>query len=324
MKFETAWAIIMLNRTLFEAGAPVAVAKAIPNPAVAGQTVTLDGSGSFHQDPGKSIDSWEWDFDNDGTYDDSGPVVNHVFPLLLDDYPVKLRVSDNGTPEKFAETTVTVSITEPPVAPTANAGGPYVFCPQATPWFLDGSGSVNPDDGHSQPGQPGDYIQAYEWDLDGDGQFDDAIGKTPDVTVWFAGKGPGAYLVQLRVTDNTAESFPSSGFDLTDTDSAEVYVYILTDPQCQCVSSLAARPKLTKVQLTWKPYAGAESYNVYRSTIDGGPYIFIANTTSTYCTYLDTFGLVLGQTYYYVVRPASLNTDELCQSNQASAKMTTR
>ena len=253
-------------------------------------------------------------------------MVNHVFPLPLGDYPVKLRVSDNGTPEKFAETTVTVRITEPPVAPTANAGGPYVFCPQAKPWFLDGSGSLNPDDGHSESDQqPGDYIQKYEWDLDGDGQFDDASGKAPDVTAYFTSMGPGKYLRGLKVTDNTSESFPSSGFgDLTNTDPAEIHVYVSTDPECQCVDSLAARPKLTKVQLTWKPYADADSYNVYRSIIPGGPYIFIANTTSTYCTYLDTLGLVLGNTYYYVVRPASLNSDELCQSNQARATISTR
>ena len=322
---ETSQAIIMLNRTIFEAGAPVAVAKAIPNPAVAGQIITLDGSGSFHQDSAKSIDSWEWDFDNDGSFDASGPVVTHAFPTTVGDYPVKLRVSDNGSPEKFAETTLTVRITTPPIAPTSNAGGPYVFCPQAKPWFLDGSGSVNPDDGKSEPGHPGDYIKLYEWDLDGDGQFDDAVGMAPDVTAWFTAKGPGKYLVGLRVTDNTFMSFPSSGTpDLSDVNYAEVHVYASTEPECQCIDSLAARPKLTKVQLTWKPYAGAASYNVYRGTTDGGPYALIANTTSTYCTYLDTFGLILGQTYYYVVRPVLPNSDELCQSNQARATISTR
>ena len=42
--FETGWAIIMLNRTLFSAGAPVAVAQAIPNPALASQSITLTGA----------------------------------------------------------------------------------------------------------------------------------------------------------------------------------------------------------------------------------------------------------------------------------------
>jgi len=45
----------------------VAVAKAVPNPAVAGGAVTLDGSASFHQDASKAIIKWEWDILNDGS-----------------------------------------------------------------------------------------------------------------------------------------------------------------------------------------------------------------------------------------------------------------
>lgn len=173
--FETAHAIMMLSRTIFESGAPVAVAKAIPNPALAGQIITLDGSASFHQDAAKNIDSWEWDFDNDGQFDDaSGPVVASSFPAL-GIYPVSLRVTDDGSPELSATTTVMVSVTIPPVAPTADANWPYNFCPGAKPWFLDGSGSVNPDEGVSQPGSPPDTIKEYAWDLDGAGVFDDAF-----------------------------------------------------------------------------------------------------------------------------------------------------
>ena len=144
----------MLNRTVFESGVPVAVAKATPNPAVAGQIIQLDGSTSFHQDGGKLIDSWEWDLDNDGAFDDaSGPFASVSFPVV-GSYPVKLRVTDNGTPEKVAETTVTVVINTPPLAPTAKAGGPYNFCPAAAPWYLDGGGSINPDDGESEAHVP--------------------------------------------------------------------------------------------------------------------------------------------------------------------------
>jgi hypothetical protein len=320
--FETAQAIIMLNRTVFESGNPVAVAQAIPNPGVGGQMITLDGSGSFHQDPAKTIDSWEWDLDNDGTYDVSGPVVATSF-AAVGDYIVRLRVTDDAAPEKTAETTVTVRITTPPIAPTADAGGPYVFCPQSQPWFLDGSGSVNPDEGESEPGQPGDTIQQYAWDLDGDGAFDDAIGAIPDVTAFLTALGPGSYLIQLRVTDTTAASFPSSGLgDLSDTDSAQIFVKEPGDSACACVDDLTARPKSGKVQLVWT-HTGAHHYNVYRGTISGGPYVKIASTTSTYSTYLDT-AVVNGTTYYYVVRPAAANDAESCQSNQASATPSAR
>ncbi len=316
---ETAMAIIMLHRTIFEAGAPVSVAQAIPNPGVVGQNITLDGSGSFHQDPGKTIDSWEWDLDNDGQYDDAtGPIVVVSFPSL-GSFVVGLRVTDDATPEAADDAMATVAITTPPVPPTADAGGPYALCPFAKPWFLDASGSNNPDEGVSEPGLPGDTIQEYAWDLDGDGQFDDAFGPAPDVTAFFDAKGPGGYLVQLRVTDKTATSFPSSGMvNLTDTDSAQVVV----KSGCVCVNDLVARAKDGKVQLVWT-YTGAPSYNVYRSTVSGGPYQFLANTTSTYSTYLDS-AVINNTTYYYVVREVALNTNEICQSNEASATPTAR
>lgn len=320
---ETAQAIIMLNRTIFEAGAPVAVAMATPNPAVLGQSISLDGSGSFHQDTAKSIDSWEWDLNNDGVFDFSGPVVTTSF-AALGSYPVTLRVTDNGSPEASAETTIMLVVSIPPLAPTANAGGPYTLCENRKPWFLDGTGSVNPDEGQHSGIAPGDTIQSYLWDLSGNAQFNDASGATPDVTAYFTTAGNGSYLVQLKVTDTSATSFPALGQnDLSDTDSAQVQVKPADDPACAaCVSNLAARPKLTKVQLTWTD-SGADHYNVYRSNVSGGPYLKIGTTTSTYSTYLDSTS-VTGNTYYYVVREADLSGVEICQSNEASASLTTR
>lgn len=317
--FETAWAIIMLNRTVFESGLPVAACEIKPNPSVAGQLVTLDGTGSFHQDPASSIVTWEWDVDDDGVFDFSGPLVNNVsLPPIVAQYPITLRVTDDATPPLTDETICIADVNTPPIAPTADAGGPYVFCPVSQPWFIDGSASINPDEGVSEPGQPGDTIQAYEWDLDGDGQFDDAAGVQPDVTAYFTGQGPGDYLVQLRVTDTTATSFPSSGFgDLSDTNSAQVSVKDALDPACDCIDNVAARPKRGKVQLTWTD-SGAPQYKVYRSTTAGGPYGLIGITSSDYSTFLDA-NVVNGTTYHYVVRPAGFDLAELCQSNEASA-----
>ena len=63
--------------------------------------------------------------------------------------------------------------------------------------------------------------------------------------------------------------------------------------------------------LTWTApvvdatHAAAASYNIYRSTAAGGPYVTpIASSTIT--SYVDPIaGLVVGQTYYYVVRPVN-------------------
>jgi hypothetical protein len=112
---------------------------------------------------------------------------------------------------------------------------------------------------------------------------------------------------------------------LFDTDSAQVFVRSATDPACGCVSDLTARPKSGKVQLVWTNMspAPAGGYNIYRGTIAGGPYLKIANTTSSYSTYLDE-AVVNGTAYYYVLRPATASGAETCQSNQASATPSAR
>lgn len=316
---STAWAIIMLQRTLFAAGAPVAVATANPNPAVAGQIVHLDGSSSFHQDPTKHIVLYEWDLDNNGTFETVGVFPTVSFPSI-GNYPVKLRVTDDGSPTASAETTLTIIVNVPPLAPTADAGGPYNFCPNIT-LFLDGTGSSNPDDGQHEGGAPPDHIISYEWDLDGSGTFTGASGAQPDVTAFFAAKPPGTYLVQLRVTDNTALSFPSSGFgNLSSVASTTVKVHDNADNACTCISDLKAFVKSAEVQLYWTS-TGAHHYNVYRGTVNGGPYLKIGTTPNSYSYYYDK-GLVNGTTYYYVVRPANMLDQEQCQSNQASGKPT--
>lgn len=317
-RFETAWAIMMLRRKLFTSGGPVAVASAVPNPATAGATITLDGSASFHLNPDRTIVQWEWDLDNDGAFDDATGVITTTSFSAVGSYTVRLRVTDDAAVSDSASTALVIVVSTPPLAPTADAGGPYNFCLiPGTNFFLSGLQSVNPDDGLHDPGAPADFITGYAWDLDGDGVFDDATGPTPNVTSVFT--VPASLLIQLRVTDNTALSFPSSGMgNLSDTDSAQVFVRAATDPLCAC-STLNARARTGQVQLTYTLVSGADHYEIYRSTVNGGPYTFTGLALGTQTVYYDKT-VVNGTTYYYVVRPAAINGTELCQSNQVSAK----
>ncbi len=57
--------------------------------------------------------------------------------------------------------------------------------------LLDGSASFDPDGS----------ISTYEWDLNGDGNFDDATGVAPNFDATNL-DGPGSVVVSLRVTDN--------------------------------------------------------------------------------------------------------------------------
>ena len=79
-----------------------------------------------------------------------------------------------------AGSTVTVSISEGGVAATADIGGPYSGN-EGTLIALSGAGSTG--------------ATLYEWDLDNDGQYDDATGVSPN----FNALDNGVYTIGLRV-----------------------------------------------------------------------------------------------------------------------------
>ncbi len=63
-------------------------------------------------------------------------------------------------------------------------------------------------------------------------------------------------------------------------------------------SNLSATAGSTQVALSWSASSNSVSYNVKRSTVNGGPFSLVANVGAT--NYTD-FGLTNGTTYYYVV-----------------------
>jgi fibronectin type 3 domain-containing protein len=80
----------------------------------------------------------------------------------------------------------------------------------------------------------------------------------------------------------------------------------------------AAQPSVT---LSWSASTSSSvaGYNVYRSTVSGGPYTTLLNgSLVTGLTFTDT-NVQAGATYYYVVVAVNSNGVESSDSNQASA-----
>ncbi|HLP75983.1 MAG TPA: carbohydrate-binding protein, partial [Candidatus Paceibacterota bacterium] len=87
----------------------------------------------------------------------------------------------------------------------------------------------------------------------------------------------------------------------------------------QTPASLTATPGVEQATLNWSASTNATSYNVYRSTTNGGPYI-IENSGLTLTNYTDTN--VVGRTTYYYVVTALNAGGESGNSVQASVTPT--
>ena len=85
-------------------------------------------------------------------------------------------------------------------SPVADANGPYTGLVDQS-IQLDGSGSTDSDG----------TIETYEWDLDDDGNYDDATGVSPT----YSWNEEGSYTIALKVTDND---------NLTDTNTTTVTI----------------------------------------------------------------------------------------------------
>jgi fibronectin type 3 domain-containing protein len=73
------------------------------------------------------------------------------------------------------------------------------------------------------------------------------------------------------------------------------------------------------VTLSWTASTSTVSgYNVYRSTVSGGPYTKLNSTLVAVTTYADT-AVQSGQTYFYVVTSVDSSGVESADSGEASA-----
>jgi PKD repeat protein len=166
---------------------PVARFTATPNPALVGQTVTFDATGS--SESGGTITSYAWDLDNDGQFDDATGVTASGSFAAAGTYTVRLSVTDNRGAKDTTSVTVTVN-NSPPANQLPVASFTAAPNPAQTGQTVQFNASASSD--------PDGTIASYAWDLDNDGQFDDATGVTASHTFL----APGVHTVRLLVTDN--------------------------------------------------------------------------------------------------------------------------
>lgn len=149
--------------------------------------VDFDASGSF--DPDGTIVEYAWDWDGNGIYDGITytPVASYTF-TSAGSPDVRVRVQDNEGAGTVAKITIAVNVAgnAPPTASLfANpAVGDYPMLVT-----LDASASNDPDGS----------IDSYEWDFDGDGNYDlYGTNSSEDYTYL----NEGTFLPKVRVTDN--------------------------------------------------------------------------------------------------------------------------
>jgi PKD repeat protein len=147
-----------------------------PYTGVEGQPIVL--SGTAVDVPADAL-TYEWDLDDDGTFDVAGQTVTTAWNKA-GVYKVTLRVTDDDGGIGLDEVLVTVSN----APPTAEAGGPYSG-DEGSPIQLIGTGT-----------DPAGDPLTYAWDLDYDGVF-----ETPGQKVIYAWPDDGVYTVTLRVDD---------------------------------------------------------------------------------------------------------------------------
>jgi hypothetical protein len=151
--------------------------------------VLLDASGSTDPDGFSDIVTFEWDLDNNGSYETSGQTANFSQDLP-GAYTVGLRVTDSEN----NVSTDTASITFNDVVPAADGGADQTVVSNQT---VNLSGAGN--------NAAGVAITGYAWDLDNNGSFETS---GQNVSTSFA--ATGSYTVNFQVTDDDGQTATDS------------------------------------------------------------------------------------------------------------------
>jgi hypothetical protein len=122
-----------------------------------------------------------------------------------------------------------------------------------------------------------------------------APGKTATLNVTFTPAGTGPIPGNVSVTSNATNS-----------------------PASITLSGTGVQPVSHSVTLTWTASTSAVSgYNVYRSTVSGGPYTKLNSTAIAAATYVDTT-VQASTTYFYVVTSVDSSNVESANSTEVS------
>jgi hypothetical protein len=122
-----------------------------------------------------------------------------------------------------------------------------------------------------------------------------AAGKSAGFTVTFTPQASGATSASLSFSSNASNS-----------------------PAAQSMTGTGTAASQHTADLTWNASTDAVSYNIYRSTVSGGPYTMINTSPDSTTSYTDST-VVSGDTYYYVATAVNASLEESGYSNQATA-----
>ncbi len=120
-------------------------------------------------------------------------------------------------------------------------------------------------------------------------------GQSATFTVTFTPQATGATSASLSFASNASNS-----------------------PALQSMTGTGTAPVQHVVDLTWNASNNAVGYNIYRSTVSGGPYTMINSSLDSGTAYADNT-VTAGQTYYYVATAVDSNSNESAYSSQTQA-----
>lgn len=245
-------------------------------------TYVCEGSNTLFQSTSTAssgtITQWLWDFDYDGQFDDgSGQSVNYVFPAS-GNYLVGLRITTdlNETVQTYLNVVIN------PVA-VASFTAPEVCAGSATP-FTDNSTIASPG-----------VIDAYAWDFDNDGNYDNGTGAS--ASYQFA--GAGTYTVGLQVTSDSGCVSVTHGSVIVNPNPTANFSFTevcLGDSTHLMGSGTVSSGSI--VSYSWElngdgQYNDASGASIYNEFINAGNYqVGLRVTTNKSCT-TDTAGLVI-------------------------------